>query len=118
MTYSKLRILGYFAYSAEHAETVGFYTTFFIPVREPQEMLKSASDALDERIARHGLSVVKSGAFRTFCMVETMAVVEFLPNEEPPPTDGFSLFRMRKRAPRAAMQAAWYRACRPRLVLR
>jgi hypothetical protein len=81
-------------------------------------MLDSVRDALDERSARHGLWLVKVGAFRTFYVVETIAVVEFSPDKAPPPTDGFSLFRMRKRAALAAMHAAWYRTFRPRFVLR
>lgn len=118
MNYNKIRILGYFTYSAEHSETVGFYTTFFMPFREPREMRELVRDALDKRISRHGLSLVQSGAFRTFCMVETIAVVAFSPDEVPPPTDGFSLFRMRRRAALAAMQAAWHRTFHSGLVLR
>src|SRR5689334_9640654 len=118
MSYSKLRILGYFARSADHVETVGFYTTFFIPSEEAREGRESVRRLLDQRMSRHGLAVVTSGAFRTFCMIEAMVPVQFLHDAEPPHTDGFSLFRMRKRSSRAAMQAAWYRRWRPGLVLR
>lgn len=115
--HTMVRVRCYFARLSESAQVIGFFTTLYVEGNDVSDVARRARDTLVEKMDRHGIARIDDGIFRTFCVMDSATWYEFDAGTSPPPTDGFSMFRMHPRSLPDAARAAWMRWRHPQRVL-